>query len=136
MEWKKDTGDAEKEMLGSLVLTREGDRDRGSEYGAGGCFKMLSCKTTRKIRSEGIQRSTSSAGWQDSWVWVAWCLIMHASFGVCTGAAISHIPDHGFCSHTLQLQRTPTGISSVCHMALMWQDPSKAVLQKLELRKV
>lgn len=93
MEWKKDTGDAEKEMLGSLVLTREGDRDRGSEYGAGGCFKMLSCKTTRKIRSEGIQRSTSSAGWQDSWVWVAWCLIMHASFDVCTGAAISHIPD-------------------------------------------
>lgn len=39
MTWKKDADGAEKEMRRSLILTRKGDRNRGSEYGGG---RMLS----------------------------------------------------------------------------------------------
>lgn len=39
MKWKKDAEDTEKEMLGSPVLSTEGDRDRYSEYGNGGFSK-------------------------------------------------------------------------------------------------
>lgn len=60
-----DEAKEEKEMRRSLILTREGDRDRGSRYGGG---RMLSScwqwypKTTQRVRSEGVQESTGSRG--------------------------------------------------------------------------
>lgn len=99
-----DEAEEEKEMRRSLILTREGDRDRGSGYGDG---RMLSSywqwysKTTHTKgeirRGSGVYRQWGVDKTVRVWGRVASstmtsCLIMHASSGICMRAAVSHVP--------------------------------------------